>query len=202
MGRDDTYRFELAAHPGRSKGAARYDGGLLAHSDKRPAHTGHSPERSPCPELRSLPPPALPGQRNSHPHRHTRYDALGRPTSATDNNDPNDGNDNSTVQWAYTREANGDLTVEETQGYGQAADEVVTTTYDLAGRLKSLEYPSGLTMSYSYDDLGRITAVNDGTNDRVADTYKGHLLEKRTYANGAYLTHLDDNSAFDTDGHG
>lgn len=40
-----------------------------------------------------------------------------------------------------------------------------------------------------------MTAVNDGTNDRVVDTYKGHLLEKRTYANGVYLTHLDDNGA-------
>jgi len=43
--------------------------------------------------------------------------------------------------------------------------------------------------SVPYD---RVTAVNDGTNDRVVDTYKGHLLEKRTYANGAYLTHLGD----------
>jgi len=34
--------------------------------------------------------------------------------------------------------------------------------------------------------------VNDGTNDRVADTYKGWLLEKRTYDSDAYLTHLDD----------
>lgn len=68
----------------------------------------------------------------------------------------------------------------------------MTTTYDLAGRLKSLEYPSGLTLTYSHDDLGRVVAVNDGTDDRVVDTYKGHLLEKRTYANGAYLTHLDD----------
>lgn len=70
---------------------------------------------------------------------------------------------------------------------------MVTSTYDLAGRLKSLEYPSGLTLTPSYDDLGRATAVNDGTNDRVVDTYKGHLLEKRTYANGVYLTNLHSN---------
>jgi len=122
------------------------------------------------------------------------YDALGRPTSATDNNDPNDANDNSTVEWAYTRQDNGDLKVEETQKYGQSTDRKVTTTYDLAGRLKTLAYPSGLTLTYSYDDIGRVTAVNDGTNDRVADTYKGWLLQKRTYASGAYLTHLDDNN--------
>ncbi len=120
------------------------------------------------------------------------YDALGRPTSVTDNNDPSNGNDNSTVEWTYTREADGDLTVEETQEYGTYTDRTVTVTYDLAGRMKSLEYPSGLTLTYAYDDLVRVTAVNDGTDDRVADTYRGWLLEKREYASGAYLTHLDD----------
>jgi len=76
----------------------------------------------------------------------------------------------------------------------------VTVTYDLSGRIKSLGYPSGLTLSYSHDDppdagragIGRVTAVNDGSDDRMADTYKGWLLEKREYARGAYLTHLDD----------
>ena len=121
------------------------------------------------------------------------YDALGRPTYVTDNNDPNDANDNSRVEWTYVREEDGDLRVEENQRYGNAADRTVKTTYDLAGRLKSLEYPSGLTLTYSHDDLGRVTAVNDGTSDRVADTYKGYLLEKRQYASGTYLTHLDDN---------
>jgi len=129
------------------------------------------------------------------------YDALGRPTSVTDNNDPNDANDNSTVNWTYTRENDGDLEVEESQEYGAAADRVLTSTYDLSGRLKSLEYPSGLTLSYTYDDLGRITAVNDGTNDRVADTYTGRLLEKREYHNGTYLTHLDDSDE-NLDGYG
>jgi len=50
-------------------------------------------------------------------------------------------------------------------------------------------------LTYSYDDVGRVTAVNDGTDDRVADTYTGHLREKREYANGTYLTHLDDQGA-------
>jgi len=120
------------------------------------------------------------------------FDALGRPTSVTDNNDPNDANDNSTVEWTYTREADGDLRIEEEQEYGTYTDRTVTVTYDLSGRMKSLAYPSGLTLSYTHDDIGRVTAVNDGTNDRVADTYKGWLLEKRTYASDAYLTHLDD----------
>ena len=120
------------------------------------------------------------------------YDALGRATSVTDNNDPSDNNDNSTVEWTYTREADGDLKVEEKQKYGTATDRTVTTTYDLAGRVKTLDYPSNLTLTYTYDDIGRITKVNDGTDDRVADTWKGHLLEKCEYANGVYLTHLDD----------
>jgi len=76
----------------------------------------------------------------------------------------------------------------------------VTATQDLSGRRKSLGYPSGLTLSYTHDDppdagrasIGRVTAVKDGANDRVADTYKGWLLEKREYASDTYLTHLDD----------
>jgi RHS repeat-associated protein len=122
------------------------------------------------------------------------YDALGRPTSVTDNNDPSDGNDNSTVSWTYTREADGDLKVEEEQAYGTMTDRTVTYTYDLSGRLKTMQYPSAMTLTYGYDDLGRPVAVNDGTDDRVEDTWKGHLLEKREYANGTYLTHLDDSS--------
>ncbi len=49
----------------------------------------------------------------------------------------------------------------------------MTVTYDLSGRGNSLAYPSGLTLTYARDDIGRITAVNDGSDDRVADTYKG-----------------------------
>jgi RHS repeat-associated protein len=55
--------------------------------------------------------------------------------------------------------------------------------------------PRGTAWVEDARNLARVTAVNDGTNDRVADTYKGWLLEKRTYASGAYLTHLDDNSS-------
>jgi YD repeat-containing protein len=58
------------------------------------------------------------------------YDALGRPTQVTDNGDPNDANDNSTVDWTYTREGDGDLKVEETQKYGNMTDRTVITTYD------------------------------------------------------------------------
>ena len=68
------------------------------------------------------------------------------------------------------------------------------------GRQKALGYPSGLTLSYTHDDppdagrasIGRVTAVNDGANDRVGDTYRGWLLERREYASEAYLTRLED----------
>ena len=129
------------------------------------------------------------------------YDALGRRTSITDNNGPSDNSDNSTVAWTCTREGNGDLTVAETQEYGTIANQAVTYTYDLSGRLKTMEYPSAITMTYAYDDLGRVTAVNDGTSNRVADTYVGKLLQKRQYANGTYLTYLDDQGA-NLDGYG
>jgi hypothetical protein len=58
-----------------------------------------------------------------------QYDKLGRPTYATDNGDPNDANDNSRIEWTYTRQADGDLQVEETQRYGTMTDRTVATTY-------------------------------------------------------------------------
>ena len=62
--------------------------------------------------------------------------------------------------------AQDDHVVEETQKYGTASDLDVTYRYDLPGRLGSVEYPSGLTLSYTYDDVGRAYKVNDGTRKR------------------------------------
>ncbi|MFO8006701.1 MAG: hypothetical protein R6V05_03100, partial [Candidatus Brocadiia bacterium] len=122
------------------------------------------------------------------------YDALGRPTSVADNNSGGTGDD-SEVAWSYSRESDGDLKVEETQKYGTMTDRKVTYTYDLSGRLKTMDYPSALTLSYTYDAVGRHTVVSDGTNDLVEDTWKGQLLQKREYHSGAYLTHLNDSGA-------
>ena len=77
MGRDDSYRFELEAHPGWSNGAARYDDGLAAQHVGRPALTEISPGRGPSPEPTSLPSPVAPFQHLPSPHRHTRYDEAG-----------------------------------------------------------------------------------------------------------------------------
>ncbi len=84
MGRDDNYRCGLAAHPGRSKGAARYDVGLMAHNHRRPALTDTSPRGSPYPEPPNLPSPALPDQRRPTAHRHTRYDSFGTPVTVSE----------------------------------------------------------------------------------------------------------------------
>jgi len=84
VGRRDNYRFELLAHPGWSRRAARYDDGLLAHSDSRPAHTEASPGRRPGPENENLPSPGPPAQTPPTTHRHTRYDSAGQRTSVVD----------------------------------------------------------------------------------------------------------------------
>ena len=66
-----------------------------------------------------------------------------------------------------TREADGDLKVDEKQKYGTAyIDRTVTNAYDLSGRLKTLAYPGAITMTYAYDDVGRAVTINDGANDR------------------------------------
>ena len=53
-----------------------YQCGLMAHSHRRPALTNASRKPSPCPELRSLPSPALPVQQLLAATRHARYDGM------------------------------------------------------------------------------------------------------------------------------
>jgi len=87
VGRSDSYRFEFLAQPGWSKRAARYDVGLAAVTQSRPAHTSTSPSGSPSPAPHTLPSSALGGNSNSTPYRHTRYDAASRITSIIREND-------------------------------------------------------------------------------------------------------------------
>jgi RHS repeat-associated protein len=51
------------------------------------------------------------------------------------------------------------LVTRETRASG-AATRSTGYTYDLANRLATITYPSGLVVAYSRDDMGRITAVN------------------------------------------
>jgi RHS repeat-associated protein len=51
------------------------------------------------------------------------------------------------------------LVTRETRASG-AATRSTGYTYDLANRLATITYPSGLVVTYSRDDMGRITAVN------------------------------------------
>ncbi|MFO8007789.1 MAG: RHS repeat-associated core domain-containing protein [Candidatus Brocadiia bacterium] len=63
------------------------------------------------------------------------------------------------------------------------------------GRPVSLGRLRTVTLSSTYDALGRRTVVTAGSYDLVTDTWKGQLLEKREYHSGAYLTHLNDSGA-------
>ena len=144
MGRSDTYRFELVAQPGWSKRAARYDVGLAAHTQSRPAHTSTSPSGSPSPAPHSLPSSALAGNSNSTPYRHTRYDALNRLASEKD-----PGN----VETAHTYDAVGRrLSV-------SALTSAAYYFYDPAGRMEHAK--SGLTAMgtayYEFEAASRLT---------------------------------------------
>ncbi len=47
----------------------------------------------------------------------------------------------------------------------------LTRTYDLAGNVKTQKYPSGHTVSYSYDSAGRFSSYSGNLGDGVSRTY-------------------------------
>ncbi len=177
MGRDDNYRCGLAAHPGRSKGAARYDVGLMAHNHRRPALTDTSPRGSPYPEPPNLPSPALPDQRRPTAHRHTRYDGMGSRVSTEESgtltyydwdglNVLQEKDSDNTVTGrqvhGYTPVASvGDIALMDKRGtpYVPVPD-VVGTIWGLAG--------SGavLASSYTYDAFGVCRCVSETVPNR------------------------------------
>lgn len=60
-------------------------------------------------------------------------------------------------------------------------------TYNLAGLLTSETYPSGRTLSYSYDEFARLSQVNDATTTFASGfNYESHGgLKSETWGNGA-----------------
>ena len=122
------------------------------------------------------------------------YDALSRMTSATDNNDPADANDETTVSWTYDGLSRA---LTETQKFGPASPTVnKTLTYtfnDGAGspdrlNLAKIAYADGTVVRYGRDALDRISNVyyGDNTTNTLANfAYKGFgRTSGRTYYSG------------------
>src|SRR5262249_9146870 len=71
---------------------------------------------------------------------------------------------NSTTQYVYNQK--GRLTSETRTING--VDYLVGYSYDTAGRLSGMTYPSGRQVAYTYDALGRVSRI-DTTKDAIQD---------------------------------
>ena len=110
------------------------------------------------------------------------YDALGRPLTAADND--------SKVTRDYAEFGLGSRVHSETQenvgttAYGRT----IEYGYDAAGNVTSEDYPSGLDLDRSYDDIGNLDTITDGTNTIVDYTWQGRRMLDATFENGATQT--------------
>jgi YD repeat-containing protein len=96
---------------------------------------------------------------------------IGRLTSITETNAANQ--QTSFIQYAY--EAHGRVTAEARTVNGVQYS--VAYSYDSAGRLSGITYPSGRTLAYTFDSLGRIGAISatfNGQSQQVVSSVAYH----------------------------
>jgi len=106
------------------------------------------------------------------------YDALGRMTSAFDNN----GN-NLDVRTSWEYDALSRVT-KETLEIGAGTERQTTSAYDGVNRT-SMGYPSGKSVTLSWTNAGRLNKVSSGGTDLVDYDYdSGGALLHKTLANG------------------
>jgi len=110
------------------------------------------------------------------------YDALGRMLTNAD--------DDYKLTYTYGTRGLSSTVYEEKQEYavGTAYQKVVTTKFDAAGNRTYEAYPSGLTLTYAYNDINALSSVTDGTNSIAAFSYIGYRPKVTTFGNGTTQT--------------
>ena len=88
------------------------------------------------------------------------FDALGRMTKATD--------DDSTVEWTYDSLGRALTEKQGDNPFGTSA-KTVTRTFDAEGRATQIDYPSGFESHRTFDDVHRLTAIEDKSSVSIAD---------------------------------
>lgn len=139
-----------------------------------------------------------PGVVNRSTVQTSQFDGLRRLTRATDNNDPADISDDSTVEHAY--DSLGQL-LEERQQMGASPPSVVSSQYSGDGNRTSLIYPDDRQYTYGYDAVDRLRNVQrqpifpePPEPPTATYSYIGGRLLERTYGSGVRLTYLDPNT--------
>jgi RHS repeat-associated protein len=127
-----------------------------------------------------------------------QYDGLSRLVSATDNGDPANESDNSVVTFAFDSLSR---LIEESQKIGALAPKAISTGWRAENLRKSLTFPNGRVVSYTYDDRDRLNSISDdGAAKPLVDyNYLGpdRVLERRYPINGVTLSYLDDRGTND-----
>ncbi len=95
------------------------------------------------------------------------YDALGRMTKAEDND--------TKVEFTYGAIGFSSQVYEDKQSYvgSTAYTKTVKKTYDAVGNVIGELYPSGLDLDRTWNDIGRLSTVTDGTNSIASYSYVG-----------------------------
>ncbi len=121
------------------------------------------------------------------------YDGLSRLTRATDNNDPGDVDDDSTVTFAYDSLSR---VLEETQQIGSLPVKAISSGRRSENLRSGLTYPSGRRVTFTYDRIDRINTVrDDGAEQPIADyDYIGRarVAQRRYPLNKTRMTFLND----------
>ncbi|MCX5670450.1 MAG: hypothetical protein NTU94_03900, partial [Planctomycetota bacterium] len=127
-----------------------------------------------------------------------QYDGLSQLTWATDNNDPADAADDSTVTRAYDSLGR---VIEETQRIGLLSPEVVSSAWRAANLRSALTYPNGRVEVYTYDALDRLDTVTDqGASAAIADydwIGADRVLRRSSPLTGTCMTYLDATGTLD-----
>jgi RHS repeat-associated protein len=120
------------------------------------------------------------------------YDGLSRLTRATDNNDPSDVNDDSTITFAYDSLSR---VIEETQQTGYLPRKAISSAWRARDLRSSLTYPNDRMLDFTYDRLDRPKTISDhGAPQPIADyNYIGpSRVAQRSYPiNNTRMTYLD-----------
>lgn len=121
------------------------------------------------------------------------YDGLSRLVRATDNNDPSDPSDDSTITYAYDSLSR---VIEETQQIGNLPRKAISSNWQAENLRTNLIYPSGRELNYTFDQLDRLNtiSIHSESSPIVDYDYMGvsRVLQRLYPQNGTRMTFLND----------
>jgi RHS repeat-associated protein len=125
------------------------------------------------------------------------YDGLSRVTRATDNNEPGEASDDSTITFAYDSL---NRIIEETQQIGALPAKAISSAWRASNLRVGCTYPNGRELEMTYDRLDRLDQIADNGqrtmgNGPIADYVYigvGRVLQRAYPINGTRMTFLND----------